>query len=122
VTVASGAASLAGVLALPRDARGVVVFAHGSSSGRFSPRNRAVARVLNEAGLATLLMDLLTAEEEAEDRRTARLRFDVRLLGGRVIAAIDWLASEAVVGDLPPRVAVRISRARRCAASPPRRC
>ncbi|MCW3027595.1 MAG: hydrolase [Solirubrobacterales bacterium] len=101
VMVPVGEVRLAGDLSVPPAARGLVVFAHGSGSGRFSPRNRAVAEVLVEAGLATLLMDLLTAEEEAEDLRTARLRFDVPLLGGRVISTIDWLASEPNVGELP---------------------
>jgi dienelactone hydrolase len=96
-----GDVRLAGELSVPPAARGLVVFAHGSGSGRFSPRNRAVAEALVEAGLATLLMDLLTPEEEAEDLRTARLRFDVQLLGGRVISTIDWLASEPDVGQLP---------------------
>jgi dienelactone hydrolase len=92
---------LAGDLSVPPAARGLVVFAHGSGSGRFSPRNRAVAETLLDAGLATLLMDLLTPEEEAEDLRTARLRFDVQLLGDRVIRAIDWLGSDPGVGELP---------------------
>jgi dienelactone hydrolase len=77
------------------------VFAHGSGSGRFSPRNRAVAGVLVDAGLATLLMDLLTAREEAEDLATGHLRFDVALLGRRVVATIDWLAADAEAKDLP---------------------
>jgi putative phosphoribosyl transferase len=98
------AVAVAGTLALAPDARGVVVFAHGSGSGRFSPRNIAVADFLLRAGLGTLLIDLLTPEEEAEDLETRRLRFDVQLLGARVVAAIDWLASEAVVRDLPPSV------------------
>jgi dienelactone hydrolase len=101
VTVPVGEHMLAGDLGVPPGARGVVVFAHGSGSGRFSPRNRAVAQTLVEAGLATLLMDLLTPEEEAEDLRTARLRFDVQLLGDRVISTIDWLASDPDVGGLP---------------------
>jgi putative phosphoribosyl transferase len=92
---------LAGDLTIPPDASGIVVFAHGSGSGRFSPRNRAVAGMLVDAGLATLLMDLLTAEEEAHDLRTGHLRFDVGLLGRRVIAAIDWLATDAAAGQLP---------------------
>jgi dienelactone hydrolase len=96
-----GDVRLAGDLSVPAGARGLVVFAHGSGSGRFSPRNRAVADVLVEAGLATLLMDLLTGEEEAEDLKTARLRFDVRLLGERVIGTIEWLASDTEVGTLP---------------------
>jgi dienelactone hydrolase len=99
--------TVAGSLAVPGRASGIVIFAHGSGSGRFSPRNRAVARVLLEAGLATLLIDLLTPAEEAEDLRTARLRFDVWLLARRVIGAIDWLRQgeaeglAAGVGELP---------------------
>src|ERR1700704_2039232 len=93
VTVPVGDVRLAGDLSVPPGARGLVVFAHGSGSGRFRPRNRAGAGFLVRAGLATLLMDLLTDEEEAEDLRTARLRFDVRLLGDRVTGTIDWLAS-----------------------------
>jgi pimeloyl-ACP methyl ester carboxylesterase len=93
--------TLAGDLSIPPAARGLVVFAHGSGSGRFSPRNRAVAEELVNSGLATLLMDLLTPEEEAEDRRTAQLRFDVQLLGERVIGTIDWLASDPDLGELP---------------------
>jgi putative phosphoribosyl transferase len=101
VEIRDGDATLAGTLAVPAGARGVVVFAHGSGSGRFSPRNRAVAAELQRAGLATLLMDLLTPAEEAEDARTARLRFDVGLLGRRVVAAIDWLAGAPELGQLP---------------------
>jgi dienelactone hydrolase len=101
VGIRAGDAELTGILAVPPDAGGVVVFAHGSGSGRLSPRNRAVAAELQHAGLATVLMDLLTPAEEAEDIRTARLRFDVGLLGERVIAAIDWLAAEPGVAELP---------------------
>src|SRR3981081_3090015 len=101
VTLAVDGVRRWGDFRVPVGARGLVVFAHGSGSGRFSPRNRAVADVLVEAGLATLLMDLLTGEEEAEDRRTARLRFDVRLLGDRVIGTIDWLGSEPELAALP---------------------
>ena len=101
VEVPAPGARLAGTLTVPPAARGVVVFAHGSGSGRFSPRNRAVAGVLVDAGLATLLMDLLTAEEEAEDARTARLRFDIPLLAERVVYAIDWLSAEAALSALP---------------------
>ena len=104
VDVPVGDVGLPGLLALPPGAQGVVVFAHGSGSGRFSPRNTAVADVLNRAGFGTLLLDLLTSEEEAEDLRSARLRFDVGLLAKRVVGAIDWLAGEAVVGDLPPSI------------------
>jgi dienelactone hydrolase len=101
VVIAAGGVRLAGDLTVPRDARGVVVFAHGSGSGRFSPRNRAVAQQLVRAGLATLLMDLLTADEEAVDLRTADLRFDIALLAERVIASIDWLASDGGLESLP---------------------
>jgi putative phosphoribosyl transferase len=82
---------LEGDLVLPDGASGVVVFAHGSGSGRQSPRNRQVASRLNEAGLGTLLMDLLTAEEDELDRVTGEHRFDITLLAGRLTAAIDWL-------------------------------
>jgi len=102
VDVSAGPAALEGALVVPPRARGIVVFAHGTGSGRFSPRNRAVARTLNAASLATLLIDLLTVDEEEADLRTAELRFDVGLLGERVVAAVDWLALDASVGDLPP--------------------
>jgi dienelactone hydrolase len=91
-----GDVSLGGTLTLPEQARGLVVFAHGSGSSRFSPRNRQVADVLHAAGIGTLLMDLLTEQEEAVDLRTAELRFDIGLLGERVVAAVDWAASEAL--------------------------
>src|ERR1700704_3030156 len=83
--------TLAGNLSLPEKARGGVLFAHGSGSSRHSPRNRHVARMLNEANLATLLIDLLTPEEEMIDLRTAHLRFDIGLLAERLIAVTDWL-------------------------------
>jgi dienelactone hydrolase len=92
---------LQGDLTVPPDARGVVVFAHGSGSGRFSPRNRAVADVLVQAGLATLLMDLLTEGEEVVDLRTRQLRFDIGLLGRRVVGTIDWLAADPTAKELP---------------------
>ncbi len=95
VSVAVGAITLDGTLCLPPDARGVVLFAHGSGSGRHSPRNRHVARVLQEAGLATLLIDLLTPEEEAVDARTRELRFDIGLLAGRLAGATDWLGRQS---------------------------
>jgi pimeloyl-ACP methyl ester carboxylesterase len=97
----AGAATLVGTLTVPAAAWGAVVFAHGSGSGRFSPRNRAVASALVDTGLATLLMDLLSADEEAEDLRTARLRFDIPLLAERVAGAIDWLASERALAEVP---------------------
>jgi dienelactone hydrolase len=101
VSVPAGAARLDADLTLPADARGLVVFAHGSGSSRHSPRNRYVAGALNDAGLGTLLLDLLTPAEEEEDLRTRRLRFDVALLGERVVATIDWLATQEPLANLP---------------------
>src|SRR5437867_7198207 len=89
VGIRAGEAALTGDLSAGEDAIGAVVFAHGSGSSRMSPRNRLVAARLQASGLATLLMDLLTRDEEAEDVRTARLRFDIPLLAERLVAAID---------------------------------
>lgn len=86
---------LHGTMTVPDDASGFVVFAHGSGSSRLSPRNRAVAAVLNEAGIATLLPDLLTAEEEEAERVTRHLRFDVGLLAGRLLAIVTRAVSLA---------------------------
>ena len=94
VTIPAGQVSLEGGLGLPAGARGIVLFAHGSGSSRHSPRNRFVAQALREARLATLLMDLLTADEEAEDARTGHLRFDIALLARRLVGATDWLAGQ----------------------------
>jgi dienelactone hydrolase len=91
---------LEGDLVLPDSASGVVVFAHGSGSGRHSPRNRQVASKLNEAGFGTLLMDLLTAEEDELDRITAEHRFNIPLLAERLTAAIEWLR-QGEEGTLP---------------------
>jgi putative phosphoribosyl transferase len=88
------AVTLNGDLTVPAEATGIVLFAHGSGSSRHSPRNQYVARILNDAGLATLLMDLLTLEEESVDVRTGHLRFDVGLLAERLVAALDWMAHE----------------------------
>lgn len=92
---------LAGDLALPPEPRGLVLFAHGSGSSRHSERNRAVARALNEARLATLLIDLLTSAEEEAERETRHLRFDIPLLAERVGAAIAWRDSDPRLADLP---------------------
>ena len=92
---------LGGSLALVPDASGVVVFAHGSGSSRFSPRNRQVAAALNDAGFATLLIDLLTTEEERVDRATAALRFDIPLLAQRLVGASAWLARQPELAQLP---------------------
>lgn len=94
-------ARLEGNLAIPQQACGIVLFAHGSGSSRHSPRNRFVAEKLREWGLATLLIDLLTLEEEAVDVRTARLRFDIDLLADRLAEASDWLAEEPDTRHLP---------------------
>jgi pimeloyl-ACP methyl ester carboxylesterase len=86
--------SLPGDLTIPTDARGIVVFAHGSGSSRLSPRNQAVARFLQANGFATLLFDLLTADEERLDRITGELRFDIPMLAERLVRVTDWLATE----------------------------
>jgi len=91
---------LLGDLALPRAAKGLVVFAHGSGSGRHSPRNRAVADALHASGNATLLLDLLTPREAAEDERSLQYRFQIPLLGERLVAAVDWAASEPTLRPL----------------------
>jgi len=91
VTVTSGGVALRGLLGIPSDARGVVLFAHGSGSGRLSSRNNFVARSLQDAGLATLLIDLLTEDEERADARTGHLRFDIEFLATRLEAATEWL-------------------------------
>jgi dienelactone hydrolase len=90
VSIALPDAVLEGDLALPHGGRGLVIFAHGSGSSRHSPRNRFVAQAINQAGLGTLLMDLLTAEEEQVDLRTAELRFDIGLLARRVAQVVGW--------------------------------
>jgi pimeloyl-ACP methyl ester carboxylesterase len=100
VRVSADTVMLEGNLAVPDSARGVVLFAHGSGSGRYSPRNRYVARVLREAGLATLLIDLLTAEEEEVDLRTRHLRFDIGLLAERLGGATEWLARNSATRNL----------------------
>ncbi len=87
--------SLDGSLTVPEPAKGLVVFAHGSGSSRFSRRNRFVAEILNEAGLATLLFDLLTSDEEDIDLRTREFRFDIELLTDRLIGVIDWVSQNA---------------------------
>jgi dienelactone hydrolase len=101
VTVPAGGAALTGDLDLPPDARAVVLFAHGSGSSRHSPRNREVAAGLRTAGLGTLLIDLLSEEEERQDLRTAELRFDIPLLGRRLVAAVDWLGQWYATRSLP---------------------
>jgi len=122
---------LDGMLSIPERAGGVVMFVHGSGSSRFSPRNRRVAGVLDAGGLGTLLFDLLTAQEQEIDERTAALRFDIGLLTQRLIDAVDWLverpdsrglriglfgastgaaAALAAAADRPERIAAVVSR------------
>jgi dienelactone hydrolase len=86
-----GRVALEGDLTIPVDARGIVLFAHGSGSSRFSPRNQYVARVLRQAGLATFLIDLLTEREEAADIQGAQYRFNIGMLAERLIGTTDWL-------------------------------
>jgi putative phosphoribosyl transferase len=92
---------LEGNLALPREPRGLVLFAHGSGSSRASPRNRFVARVLRSRGLGTLLFDLLTASEEAVDMIDAHLRFDIPLLAGRLGEVTSWAGEQRALRGLP---------------------
>ena len=100
VRVQTGIVTLAGNLVMPEGASGVVLFAHGSGSSRLSPRNRAVARELSGRGLATLLIALLTSDEERLDIHTAQLRFDIRLLADRLAGAKEWLLEQPETRDL----------------------
>ena len=95
VTITSGTVTLRGLLGIPNEARGIVLFAHGSGSGRLSSRNNFVARALQDAKLATLLIDLLTEDEERIDAATGQLRFDIPFLAKRLETATDWLARSA---------------------------
>ncbi len=100
IAIDDAGAHLQGDLVRPADARGIVVFAHGSGSSRFSPRNRFVAQVIAESGLATLLFDLLTPEEEQIDERTLEYRFDIGRLNRRLVAVVDWVAADARTAGL----------------------
>jgi putative phosphoribosyl transferase len=91
VKVNTGKVTLEGDLCIPADATGVVIFVHGSGSSRNSPRNRYVGQILRQVGLATLLFDLLTSDEELVDIQTGRYRFDIRLLANRLIGATAWV-------------------------------
>jgi putative phosphoribosyl transferase len=140
VRIPCDALALDGDLAVPAGARGLVVFAHGSGSSRHSGRNKLVAHRLQEAGLATLLLDLLTPEEEAVDQRTRHLRFDIPLLSRRLEAAAEWAHRQPELRRLPlglfgastgsaaaliaaahlgPRVAAVVSRGGRPDLAPP---
>jgi pimeloyl-ACP methyl ester carboxylesterase len=101
VEVPVGPEVLHGDLGLPHSAVGLVLFAHGSGSSRHSPRNRFVARSLEDRGFATLLIDLLTPEEEAVDERTAQYRFDIPMLAERLVTIVDWLETRHETAPLP---------------------
>ncbi|WP_405114222.1 dienelactone hydrolase family protein [Micromonospora sp. NBC_01405] len=101
VTIPVGDAGLPADVLVPDGAAGVVLFAHGSGSSRHSPRNTAVAGVLRERTLGTVLVDLLTPEEDRVDARTAELRFDIGLLADRLAAIVDWMADDPALSRLP---------------------
>ncbi|MBA3847288.1 MAG: dienelactone hydrolase family protein [Planctomycetes bacterium] len=101
ISIADHDVRLAGDLTAPDEARGVVVFAHGSGSGRFSPRNRFVAGALNRRGMATLLIDLLTADEDEAEIAGGQKRFDIALLAGRLMAAVSWLRADPLCAEMP---------------------
>jgi len=96
----AGRIALSGTLTVPTAAQSVALFAHGSGSSRFSPRNGYVARILNEGGMGTFLFDLLSPEEELEDRLRGHLRFDIELLASRLGAVTDWLLQHPAVARL----------------------
>jgi dienelactone hydrolase len=100
VQIRADRAVLTGELNIPKDASAIVLFAHGSGSSRHSPRNQFVARILNDAGLATLLFDLLTHEEEAIDMQTRELRFNIHLLAERLVHATKWAKQQPETRDL----------------------
>jgi putative phosphoribosyl transferase len=101
VKVQAGSAEIAGFLTIPPNVRGIVLFAHGSGSSRHSRRNQYVANVLHEAGMATLLIDLLTPAEETQDDITGELRFDIDFLADRLLGANEWLMQHPSTASLP---------------------
>src|SRR5207302_2100798 len=100
VQIQAGGAILSGSLSIPENTDALVLFAHGSGSSRHSPRNQFVARTLNDAGLATLLFDLLTPEEESVDLYTREHRFDINLLAERLVHATRWARKQEQTADL----------------------
>src|SRR5262245_23755162 len=102
VSIPVGQQFIQGDLTVPPDASAAVIFAHGSGSSRHSTRNEYVAEILQQRRLATLLIDLLTVDEERVDMRTSEHRFDIDLLAGRLIAATDWARNTTELADLPP--------------------
>jgi putative phosphoribosyl transferase len=101
VIIPSGEIHLDGILHIPKEAIGVVLFAHGSGSSRFSVRNQFVARKFQDVKLATLLFDLFTPEEEELDERTLELRFDIEFLASRLISATHWIITQPIAHELP---------------------
>lgn len=101
IDIPCGRFYLSGILQIPTPVSGIVLFAHGSGSSRFSQRNQSVAEHLNQAGIATLLFDLLTPEEEQADEITREHRFNIELLTTRLIAATDWTRQQSRTQDLP---------------------
>ena len=101
VRIPAGRTTLNADLVVPVDAKGIILFAHGSGSSRHSHRNQFVARTLQQADFATLLMDLLTTEEEHLDNQTREFRFDIDLLAGRLAAAVQWSISQPMLKELP---------------------
>jgi len=101
ILINSNSKSLAGNLFIPSDAKGVVIFVHGSGSSRFSPRNKSVAQVLQESNIATLLFDLLTQKEEEEERWTAHIRFNIPLLAKRLVDVTEWIRENPNTKNLP---------------------
>ncbi len=100
IQILSGGVRLEGILSIPEDPKGIVLFVHGNGNSRHSPRNQYVAQTLQEAGLATLLFDLLTPREEEIDQHTNHLRFDIGLLARRTVGAIEWLDLEPYAREL----------------------
>src|SRR5205814_10324873 len=101
ITIPLEGVSLGGELSMPPKALGLVLFAHGSGSSRHSPRNQLVARLLREAGIGTLLFDLLTPDEETAEAATRHLRFDIPFLARRLVTATRRVFDEGVITDLP---------------------
>ncbi|HKC23874.1 MAG TPA: alpha/beta hydrolase, partial [Thermoanaerobaculia bacterium] len=101
ISIPVGPIRLEGELELPENATGLVLFAHGSGSSRHSPRNQLVARALRSSGIGTLLMDLLTVDEEQSDFDTRQFRFDIELLAGRLESAWRWVSETPEAGGLP---------------------
>ena len=100
ITIPSGDVSLEGLLYIPQDTSGLVLFVHGSGSSRFSVRNQYVARVLNEGNIATLLFDLFTPDEDAIDSRTRLFRFDIGFLASRLLDATKWCLKQPILSPL----------------------